>query len=71
MCLKCLYHAALNGHLDLYKTLVNKHNFDEHMTEKSGRTARHHSAGSGNYELVKQVYFLEPFSFKMQLMFQP
>ena len=55
--LNCLHHAALNGHLDLCKTLVDKHNFDEHMTDKAGWTVLHPSAGSGNYELVK--YFAD------------
>ena len=49
----CLHVAAFNGHLDLCKTLVNKHNFDVDMTDHEGLSALHHSVKSGKYELVK------------------
>ena len=49
----CLHIAAFNGHLDLCKTLINKHNFDVHMTENEGFSVLHFSAQHGKYELVK------------------
>ena len=49
----CLHIAALHGHLNLCKTLKEKHKFDLHMTDRDGWTALHHSARNGSYELVK------------------
>ena len=49
----CLHIAAFNEHSNLCKTLINKHNFDVHMTDNWGFTALHSSAQIGNYELVK------------------
>ena len=49
----CLHIAAFNEHLNLCKTLINKHNFDVHMADNWGFTALHYSARIGNYELVK------------------
>ena len=49
----CLHFAALLGHLNLCKTLLDKHNFDLHMTNNEGWTALHYSARNGTYELVK------------------
>ena len=51
--MNCLHIAALNGHLNLCKDLVNKHNFDLHLTDNNGFAALHLSALSGNYELIK------------------
>ena len=51
----CLHIAALKGHLNLCKKLINKHKFDLGMTDNDGWTALHFSAQSGNYELV--IYF--------------
>ena len=51
----CLHIAALQGHLNLCKMLIDKHKFDLHMTDNEGATAVHCSAESGNYELV--AYF--------------
>ena len=48
----CLSIAALGGHLMLCKTLIDKHNFDIHMTDNDGWTALHYSARNGSYELV-------------------
>ena len=48
----CLHVAALYGHLNLCKTLINKHNFDVHMADENGWTALHYSARNGSYELV-------------------
>ena len=51
--MNCLHIAALSGHLDLCKTLINEHNFDVNMTDSEGFTALHFSAENGSYDLVK------------------
>ena len=48
----CLHLAALNGHLNLCKTLIDKHKFDVNSENNDGLTALHHSAAIGSYELV-------------------
>ena len=48
----CLHIAALYGHLNLCKTLIDKHNFDVHMADENGWTALHYSARNGSYELL-------------------
>ena len=48
----CLHIAALNGHLNLCKTLIKKHNFDVNAADNDGWTALHYSAYYDNYELV-------------------
>ena len=48
----CLHIAALYGHLNLCKTLVNKHNFDVDMTGNNGWSSLHISVVNGSYELV-------------------
>ena len=48
----CLHIVALNGHLNLCKTLIKKHNFDVNAADNAGLTALHHSAIRGSYELV-------------------
>ena len=53
----CLHIAALEGNLDLCKVLIDKHKFDVNSVDKSGWTALHCSAQSGNYELV--TYFAD------------
>ena len=53
----CLHMAAMNGHLDLCKTLLEKHNFNVKMADNHGRKPLHYSAMSGSYELCK--FFLE------------
>ena len=53
----CLHFAALKGHLNLCKVLIDKHKFDLHVTDNGGYTAFHCSAQSGNYELV--AYFAD------------
>ena len=53
----CLHIAALHGHLNLCKALINKHNFDVHLADNDGRTVIHHSISSGSYELV--TYFTD------------
>ena len=53
----CLHLAALDGHLHLCKTPIEKHNFDVHMADNDGWTAFHFSARNGNYQLLK--YFVD------------
>ena len=53
----CLHIAALYGHLNLCKILIDKHNFDVHMAEYDGWTALHFSARYGSYELFR--YFID------------
>ena len=48
----CLHIAALNGHLNLCKTLINKHNFDIDMADNEGFTVLHFSAINGGSKLV-------------------
>ena len=55
--INCLHIAALQGHLNLCKMLIDKHKVDLHITDNEGRTAVHYSAQSGNYELV--AYFVQ------------
>ena len=55
--LNCLHIAALYGHLNLCKILIDKHNFDVHMADKDGLTALHYSARYGSYELI--TYFAD------------
>ena len=56
----CLHISALYGHLNLCKTLLDKHNFDVHATDKDGWIALHHSARNGSYELVTYFAIMEP-----------
>ena len=44
--------AANYGHLNLYKTLIDKHNFDVNATSNARWTALHYSLKYGSYELV-------------------
>ena len=48
----CLHIAALYGHLNLCKKLIDKHKFDLHMADSEGWTALHYSARNGSYELL-------------------
>ena len=49
----CLHIAACYGHLNLCKTLIEKHDFDVNMTANGGWTRLHVSAEKGNYDLIK------------------
>ena len=49
----CLHLAAISGHLNLCRKLINKHNFDVNMTNNEGLTALHCCAHNGSYELFK------------------
>ena len=51
----CLHCAALGGHSNLCKTLINKHKFDVHMTNDRGWTALHFSIQGGSYGLVRYL----------------
>ena len=53
----CLHIAALYGHLNLCKILIDKHNFDKDTADKDGWTALHHSSRCGSYELFR--YFAD------------
>ena len=53
--LNCLHVAAIEGHLDLCKTLVTKYKFDVNIADNGERTALHFSAQSGNYDLFKYI----------------
>ena len=48
----CLNIAAVHGHLNICKALVDKHGFDVHLKHNDGWTALHHCVRSGNYDLV-------------------
>ena len=50
---KCLHFAAVLGHLNLCKTLYDKHNFDVHMKINEDWIAPHYSGWNGTNELVK------------------
>ena len=52
----CLHIASLHGHLNLCKTLIDKHKFDLQVTDNDGWTALHFSAANGSYELL--TYFV-------------
>ena len=51
--MNCLHIAASNGHFRMCKTLTDICNFDLNMDDNKGWTALHHSARSGNCELIK------------------
>ena len=53
----CLHVAASHGYMDLCKTLVEKYNFDLHMTNFWGQTALHCCVTNINFELFQ--YFLK------------
>ena len=51
----CLHIAALYGHLNLCKTLIDEYHFDVQIADDDGWTALHFSTRSNNYKLVKYV----------------
>ena len=51
--INCLHIAANQGHLNLCKTLIKKHNLDLEKPDDGGWTALHYSAKSDSYKLVK------------------
>ena len=53
----CLHIAALSGHLNLCRKLIDIHEFDVNMADNAGWIALHHSTGNGSYELIK--YFID------------
>ena len=52
----CLHIAAHFGHLDLCKTLVDKHKFDVHMANDDEYRALHFSAISGSHDLFSYFW---------------
>ena len=52
----CLHIAAFYEHLNLCKTLINRHIFDVNSTDDDGWTVLHYSARNGNYELVRFLF---------------
>ena len=48
----CLNIAAVSRHLNVFKTLVDKHNFDVILKDNGRWAALHHSVQSGSYELI-------------------
>ena len=53
----CLHIAALHGHFNLSKMLLDNYNFDVHFANNEGVTALHFAAKSGNFELF--LYLLD------------
>ena len=53
----CLHIAALHGHLNLCKILLDKHSFDVAMATNDDRLPLHCSAENGSFELF--LYFFE------------
>ena len=51
----CLHIAALHGHLNLCKALIDKHNFDANIADDNGCTALHYSVRKGSYELFSNI----------------
>ena len=51
----CLNIAALNGHLNLCKTLVEKHKFNVHMASNDEWAALHFSAENGSFDLFLYI----------------
>ena len=53
----CLHIAALHGHFNLSKMLLDNYNFDIHFANNEGVTALHFAAKNGNFELF--LYLLD------------
>ena len=53
----CLHIAALHGHFNLSKMLLDNYNFDVHFANNEGVTALHFAAKNGNFELF--LYLLD------------
>ena len=51
----CLHIAADNGHINLWRMLISKHNADVQLPDNNGWTALHYFAKNGSYELAKVV----------------
>ena len=51
----CLHISAEEGHMNLCRMLICKHNSDVHLPDHDGWTALHYFAQIGSYELVKNV----------------
>ena len=57
--MNCLHLAALHGHLNICKTLIDKYKFDMHISDNDGWTAFHYFAGNGSEELVTYLLDLD------------
>ena len=55
----CLHIAAEYNHLNLFRTLISKHNVDVQLPDHDGWTALHYFPKIGIYELVKAVADME------------
>ena len=53
----CLHIAALHGHFNLSKMLLDNYNFDIHFANNEGVTVLHFAAKNGNFELF--LYLLD------------
>ena len=53
--MNCLHIAALNGHLNLCKLLIDKHNFDIDIVGNFGWTALHHCARYSCYKVFRYL----------------
>ena len=51
----CLHIAAICGHLNLCKTLIDKHGFDVHVANNDGWTILHCSAENGSFDLFSYI----------------
>ena len=56
-CRNSLHFAALSGHLNLCRTLLDKHKFNVDMAQNGGCTALHFSVENGSYELITYFVF--------------
>ena len=56
----CLHIAALFGHVNLCKILIDEHKFDPYMADHDGWAALHCAAQNGSYELI--TYFFDKVS---------
>lgn len=55
--MNCFHIAAVHGHLDICKTIIDEHDFHVHLTDDDVWTTLHYSAAGGNNELI--IYFTD------------
>ena len=55
----CLHFAALGGHINLCKTLIENYGFDVCVTDNSGKSTLHNCAESGSVELFNYLVEVE------------
>ena len=51
----CLHFAALGGHMELCKTLIENYGFDVSVTDDSGKSTLHYCAESGSVDLFNYL----------------